>query len=204
MDQTVARSAAADHGPLDKLAILRLLPDDVRALVVNSFVPAAFSFGAVIAREHEPADAMHFIVSGRARRVKSGDTGEEVALDILKAGDTFGEIEMLDGAPRPATVRATSDVVTLRLDRSVFDAVLRIHPEVQAYFDLQRKHRRLQNFFRQFPAFDRLPAQAVVAIVLAELETVIVETGETVVRQGDPRGPLYLVEEGQLRAVRQE
>jgi len=36
---------------VDDLPILRLLPDDVSTLVVNSFVPATFAFGAVLARE---------------------------------------------------------------------------------------------------------------------------------------------------------
>src|SRR5919109_4787988 len=91
-----------------ELEVLRLLPDDARALVVNSFVPASFGFGAVIAREGDPADAVYFLVSGRARVLKRGENGEEVPLGLLKPGDTFGEVELLDGGARPATVRASS------------------------------------------------------------------------------------------------
>jgi HlyB family type I secretion system ABC transporter len=86
----------------------------------------------------------------------------------------------------------------------VLDAVLRTRPDVEAYFELQVKHRKLQNFFRRFPAFAQLPAEAVVAIVLAELRVVSAAPGDTIVRQGDPPGPLYLVEEGTLRVVREE
>ena len=59
------------HGAaLQELPILKLLPDETRALVVNSFVPASFPFGTVIARQGEPADAMYLMVSGRARVIK--------------------------------------------------------------------------------------------------------------------------------------
>jgi HlyB family type I secretion system ABC transporter len=204
MQLTTLRPATGVRASLDDLPILRLLPDDVRALVIHSFVPVSFAFGAVLAREGEAADAMFVLVSGRARIVKRGDDGGEIPLGTFSAGDTFGEVEILDRAPQPITVRATTDVVALRLDRSVFDALLRMHPEVQAYSELQVKHRRLQSFFREFPAFAHLPAEAVVAIVLAELESVTVEPGQTIVRQGDPPGPLYLVEEGQLRLLRQQ
>jgi hypothetical protein len=46
------------------------------------------------------------------------------------------------------------------------------HPDVRAYFELQLKHRKLQNFFRRFPAFTRLPASAVTDILLTELRPV--------------------------------
>jgi ATP-binding cassette subfamily B protein len=195
---------AEREGALDDLPILRLLPDAARALVVHSFVPASFPFGSVIVREGEVADAFYVLVSGRARALKQDEHGEEVSLGFLQAGDSFGEMALLDGAPRSATVRASSDVVAMRLDRSVFEALLRVHPELRVYFELQRKHRKLQNFFRRFPAFARLPSEAVVGIVLAELQPFPLETGQVVVRQGDPPGPLYLVEEGHLRVLHQD
>src|SRR5262245_41423247 len=94
---------------LDDLPLLRLLSDDARALVVNSVVPASFSFGTVIAREGDRADTLYLIVSGRARLLKQGEHGEELSLGLLRAGDSFGEAEILDGSPRPSTVRASTD-----------------------------------------------------------------------------------------------
>jgi HlyB family type I secretion system ABC transporter len=203
MELREATQRAGSEAALDDLPILRLLPDQARALVVHSFVPACFPFGSVIVREGEVADALYLLVSGRARVLKQGESGEEVPLGLLQPGDSFGEMGLLDGAPRSATVRASSDVVALRLDRSIFEALLRVHPEIRVYFELQSKCRKLQGFFRHFPAFARLPPEAVVGIVLAELKPFPVESGQLVVRQGDPPGPLYLVEEGHLRVLRQ-
>ncbi|HET6899183.1 MAG TPA: peptidase domain-containing ABC transporter [Vicinamibacteria bacterium] len=193
------------HGAtLPEPPILKLLPQGVRALVANSFVPTSFPFGGVIAREGDEADALYLLVSGRARVLKRGEAGEEIPLNFLQAGDTFGEMALIEGGRRTATVRASGEVLALRLDRSVFEALLRVHPEIRAYFELQVKHRKLQNLFRRFPAFARLPADAVTGIVMAQLQVVNVEPGEQVVRQGDPPGPLYLVEDGHLRVFRHE
>ena len=45
--------------------------------------------------------------SGRARIIKVSDTGDEIPLNILRAGDSFGELELLDGLASPSTVRAS-------------------------------------------------------------------------------------------------
>ena len=203
MPSRSARNGNGSGAALQEPEVLKLLPEGIRALVANSFVPASFPFGSVIAREGDEADALYLLVSGRARVLKQGEAGEEIPLNFLQAGDTFGEIALLEGGRRTATVRASGQVLALRLDRSVFDALLRVHPEVRAYFELQLKHRKLQNLFRRFPAFARLPAGATGA-VMTQLQVVNVEPGELVVRQGDPPGPLYLVEEGHVRVFRQE
>jgi HlyB family type I secretion system ABC transporter len=199
---------SSEDGPkerkaLEDLRFLRLLPEDARALVVASFVPASFSFGCVIVHEGSPVEALYVLVSGRARVLKRGDDGGEVPLSILRAGDSFGETELLEGRPHGVTVRASADVVALRLDRSVFQALINVHPEISTYFELQLKHKTLQKFFGQFPAFAALPAEAVVGVILAELHPVSADPGQLVAREGDPPGPLYLVEEGYLRVFQQ-
>ena len=191
-------------GVLDDLPILRFLPDDARALVVRQFVAVSFPFGGVIVSEGDAADGWYVLVSGRARVIKRADNGDEIPLNILRAGDSFGEVELLDGARRPATVRASSDVLALRLDRSAFDGLLERTPDIRTYLELQTKHRQLQGFFRGFPAFARLPAEAVVGIVLAELEPVDVRAGAVIVRPGDPPGPMYLIERGNVRVFRND
>ena len=190
MPSRSARNGNGSGAALQEPEVLKLLPEGIRALVANSFVPASFPFGSVIAREGDEADALYLLVSGRARVLKQGEAGEEIPLNFLQAGDTFGEIALLEGGRRTATVRASGEVLALRLDRSVFDALLRVHPEVRAYFELQLKHRKLQNLFRRFPAFARLPAGAT-GVVMTQLQVVNVEPGELVVRQGDPPCLLY-------------
>jgi ATP-binding cassette subfamily B protein len=192
----------ADPGVLDDLPILRFLPDETRAQIIRRFVPASFPFGGVLAAEGEPADALYVLVSGRARVVKRTDQQDEIPLNVLHAGDSFGETELLDGRLRPTTVRASSDVLALRLDRATFQELVDADPNIRTYLELQLKHATLQGFFRDFPAFARLPTEAMVGIVLAELEPQVAAAGEVIVSEGDPAGPLYLIEEGRVRVMR--
>ena len=147
----------SERNVLDELPILQFLSESARALVVRSFVATPYPFGRVIVEEGAPTDAMFVIVSGRARVLKQGERGVEIPLNMLTAGDSFGEIELLDGTPRPATVRASSEVLALRLDRSVFQALLDVNPDIRTYLELQVKHRRLQGFFRNCTPSSRTP-----------------------------------------------
>ncbi|MEO8334734.1 MAG: cyclic nucleotide-binding domain-containing protein, partial [bacterium] len=189
------------------LQILRYLPDGVRERVIEQFEPIRFTFGTPIVREGEPADALFLLVSGRARVIKNaardGTTNGELSLGVLKAGDTFGEIGLLEQTTRTLTVRASGDVETLRLGRDVFEVLLRERPELRQYFELQVSHRRLSNFFKEFTAFARLPAPAL-ADLLADLDRKTVHPGELVIREGDASGPMYIVEEGRLRVFVEE
>ncbi len=198
----MARDPVADAA-LGKLPLLEFLPANIRAQVARRFVRASYAFGAVIVREGDPADALYVLLSGRARVVKRGDTGEEVPLNILRAGDAFGEMALLEHTTRMATVRASSDVEALRLDRAAFEELLVGAPELKQYLELQASHRRLHNFFRYYTAFARLPVEAL-GTMLADLESETVESGEVVIRQGDPPGPMYVVEEGRLRVFVEE
>jgi HlyB family type I secretion system ABC transporter len=188
---------------LTHLPALSLLSDDVRALVAASFERASFPFGAVIVREGDPGDAFYVIARGTARVVRSGEHGDEVALNILRAGDSFGEMALLAGSPRSATVRASGPLEAIRLERGVFLALTRSNPEVRAVFEAIGRQRALWNFLRLQSAFGALPGEAL-AILAAGLEPVSVVAGEVVIRKGEPTGPMYIIEEGRLMASGQD
>ena len=192
---------------LAALEILRYLPEGVRTHVIECFEPVSFTFGTLIVREGDPADAFYLLLSGRARVIKNaardGTTNDELSLGVLKAGDTFGEIGLLEHTTRSLTVRASGNVDALRLDRTVFSALLNERPELRQYFELQVSHRRLNNFFKEFTAFAKLPGPAL-GELLAELDRTTAKVGELVIREGEPSGPMYIVEEGRLRVFVEE
>ena len=141
------------------------------------------------------------IASGRARALKAGPGGRELPLTILRAGDSFGEMGLLDGAKRTATVRASSDVSLLKMDGAVFQALLRSYPEIRTFFGLQTQHRDVANFFRVYAPFAKLEPRSL-SLLVAELEQVEVPAGTRVVTQGEPADAMYIVKEGRLQAFR--
>jgi ATP-binding cassette subfamily B protein len=183
---------------LEQLPLFRYLPPEARQIIVDSFVPVSVAFGGIIVREGDEADAFYVLASGRARVVKKGEQGEEVTLNSLRPGDNFGEMALLGQAKRTATVRASTDVQLFKLDRSVFQALVRSDPRIQEYLELQIKHWSVQTFLRLHAPFARLPVEAL-RTFLNELEEVTVPAGKLVIAQGDGPGPMYMVEEGRLR-----
>src|SRR5262249_3530380 len=149
--------------------------------------------------EGEDADAFYVLTAGQARVVKRGAGGEEVPLNVMRPGDCFGEIGLLEHATRTATVRASSDVEVLRLDRSVFQTLLSSKPEIRTYLELHTRHRTLNTFFRLYTPFSTLPVEGL-RLLLDNLERMEVARGTLVIRQGDAPGPMYVVEDGHLRA----
>ena len=186
---------------LGDLPALSLLTEEVRRLVAASFEPVSFPFGAVIVREGEPADAFYLLTGGTARVVKQGENGDEVPLNVLHGGDSFGETALLDRGVRTVTVRASGRVDALRLDGAVFSALAASHPEVRAIFETVAKQRLLWNFLRVNSSFSALPAEALAALADG-LERTEVSARTIVIREGDPAGPMYVIEEGRARAFR--
>lgn len=194
---------------LEELPMMMFLPPDMKKLVMDCFVPASFGFGGNIITEGEETDAVYVLAEGRARMVKRGANGEEIPLNVLKPGETFGATGLLDPtalAPdgkRATTVRASSDVQAYKLDPSLFQALLQNHPEVKNYFTLEQKHRQLAGFIKLYTVFAKLPAEALKLLAL-EAETINVNAGDVVIRQGDSIGPMFIVEEGRLRVTGQD
>ncbi len=185
---------------LEGLAILKLLPDDSRRLVVESFVQVSHGFGEVIVAEGDDADAFYVIVSGPARVLRRGDRGEEVSLGSLGAGDTFGEIALLEGGDRTATVRASGDLEALKLDKAIFKAVVQVNPEIREHFERHVERVYLRDLFRLSSAFADIDPRTLDSLIDA-LEPLAVDKGEIVVRQGEASSSMFFVEEGRLRAV---
>src|SRR3954447_24037949 len=165
------------------LPLFALMDDAVRRLVADSFEPVRYPFGAVIVREGDDADAFYLLVTGNARVVKRGEGGEEVPLYVLRPGDSFGEIALLEDTTRIATVRASAEVEALRLDRALFASLVRTNPERREAFELSARRRKLWNFFRIYTAFAHLPPDGL-ATLLQGLRPVEVTNRTVVMREG--------------------
>ena len=81
--------------------------------------PRSIGDGAVILREGEPGDEFFVLVDGGATATVEGDVVEQLA-----PGSFFGEMALLDGGDRLATVTATGPAQVLVLDRHHFNDML--------------------------------------------------------------------------------
>jgi predicted acylesterase/phospholipase RssA/CRP-like cAMP-binding protein len=81
--------------------------------------------GECLFRRGEPGDAAYIVVSGRVRIADGERTLNEVG-----AGETLGEMALLSGAPRSATVYAVRDTLLARLGAGAFNRLVDRHPAV--------------------------------------------------------------------------
>lgn len=188
---------------IERTPFLRLLPQNAIEVLRQHFTEEEFRFGQVIVSEGEPAWSYYLLTSGRARVIKKTEAGQEIPLHVLQAGESFGEIGLLNGGVRTATVRACEDVTVLRLARDDFNQVLRDNPRLRDYIRLQMQNRRLHAFLLQYTKFGDAPVPALEALV-ASLEPTRFKAGETIIRDGDAAGPMYIVESGHVRISKEQ
>lgn len=84
--------------------------------------------GETLFKEGEAADAMYVVVSGRLRAMREDD-GRQVFIGDIGRGETVGEMALLTGAPRSATIEAMRDCVLAGLDQATFNELARMCPQ---------------------------------------------------------------------------
>jgi ABC-type lipoprotein export system ATPase subunit/CRP-like cAMP-binding protein len=101
---------------------LPLLNKSEQVQLLSRLEPVNFAPGATIIKQGDPANHFYIMVKGRAEAVVTHPTGGEIVVGYLDVGHYFGEMGILEGGKRTATVRAAadSDVVVMQLDREAF------------------------------------------------------------------------------------
>ena len=102
--------------------------EELKALA-ERLVYAPFARGDVVTRQGMVAHWLYILVAGEAE-VWLEQEGERRLLTTLPAGSVFGEMGMLTGEPRRATVTAKSDIECYRLDKAGFEEVIRSRPAI--------------------------------------------------------------------------
>lgn len=114
---------------LAKVELFRTLSQEDREKLADSLRYAPFTKGEALTRQGAEAHWLYMILDGQASvRVSSGGQEREVAR--LGPGDFFGEMSLMTGEPRSATVVALTDVECYRLDKSAFQETVRSRPEL--------------------------------------------------------------------------
>src|SRR5438477_2675150 len=110
--------------------LFRFLPDDHFERICSLLQEERHDVGDLIVKQGDPGNAFYILISGRARVVKSGANNcEEIVLATLRPGDSVGEAALTEGGRRTATVRCSTSVEVLRLDRAEFLALTETAPE---------------------------------------------------------------------------
>lgn len=116
-------------GALAAVELFAALTPAERESLADHLVYAPFIAGDVMTRQGASAHWLYLMISGTADVWVDTPAGRK-AVAALEAGSVFGEMGMMTGEPRRATVGARTDVVCYRLDKSGFEAIIRGRPDI--------------------------------------------------------------------------
>jgi CRP/FNR family transcriptional regulator, cyclic AMP receptor protein len=102
---------------------------DLRRLAGRA-VTRRFRRGQVVFTEGDPSDTLLVVASGRLKVLTKADDGRDHVLNLSGPGDTLGEINIVEGGPRSASVEALEPSVALVLDRTAVWDLVRERPAV--------------------------------------------------------------------------
>lgn len=134
---------------------------------------------AQIVAQDEPGDALFIIARGRVKVVLYGDNGREVILTILKAGEFFGEMSLVDDMPRSANVISSEDSTVLILKREQFIEYVKRSPAMALNImaELSKRLRRADEIIGNLATLDVYGRVAHIMIELAKKDGEEVEEG---------------------------
>lgn len=120
-------SAAPDEIGLERVSVLRdFAPDDIAALA-RHLERVTWPAGHVIFRQGDPGTALFLVTRGRAS-VQISQAGTTIRLVTFVPGTVFGELAILDGGPRAATIVADEEMVAYSLGSHAFAALRETEP----------------------------------------------------------------------------
>jgi len=115
---------------LERSRLFRSLPVPALQQITALAIRRSYRNGASVFSQGDPGDALYGVASGRVRISASGPDGREIFLNIMEPGDSFGEIALLDGAPRTASATASAPSELFVIKREPFLSLLQRDPKV--------------------------------------------------------------------------
>jgi cAMP-dependent protein kinase regulator len=112
--------------------------------VIHGLELLSFEPGDILISEGEPGDSLFVLTSGVVKAFVRTPAGKNVQVREMPEGAFFGEISVLSGKPRTATITAKTRCELLELDRATLDSISATHPHVREVLQ-QFYEERLRN-----------------------------------------------------------
>jgi ATP-binding cassette subfamily B protein len=127
---------------LRSIPLFEKLDEASRQLLATQFVSERCEAGHTVMQEGQPGDKFYIIVRGKVSITIQGPDGKPTLLQTWQDGDYIGELALLEGGVRTATVRTLLPSLFLTLERKHFLNMLESHPDVRATIEQEARLRR--------------------------------------------------------------
>ncbi len=134
--QQLASSAHEDEDKERQAsALFSAFPKEALEDLLASTNLRSYQEGDIIVNEGEEGHSLFLLVSGEVKVFTRGERGEHLQLAELGAGDFFGEVSLLTGKPRTATITAKSVVNAIELTKNAVDGIADEYPDVRTVLE---------------------------------------------------------------------
>jgi CRP-like cAMP-binding protein/Zn-dependent protease len=183
---------------IDALPAFDDLPVEILNDLAGRVLLRGFRPGQAVLRQGDRPTSFYVVRNGRvAVEEEDPESGDTQVLRTLERGDSFGEMGLLESAPRKATVRAIDDVELFEIGEATFDRLLsdsirapEFGPTMQAMAEL-----------RELPPFAGL-GTASLAELLGHGHWTSLPPGTPLVREGEPSDLFYVIGSGQAKVTK--
>jgi len=153
---------------LRQIPIFSQLSNDKLGQISKLSTKKLFNKGSVILSEDETGSVFFIVIRGKVKLSRISEDGKEVILTTLTESDFFGEMSILDGFSRSATVTAMEDSELMIIRRSEFINLLRSDPDISIdlMVELTQKLRKANMKVKSLSLKD---AEGKVAVVILQL-----------------------------------
>jgi CRP-like cAMP-binding protein len=182
--------AERSSGNVAPAPLLSALSKPGARALVGVMTARAYPAGATIVAMGDPALALYWLAHGSVAVSR-----ESTPLGELYSGAFFGEIALVGGTHRTATVVAQSDVWLLEIPAKAVELAAAKQPQLAEVLAFHARARLLANLMRTSELFQALEA-ADRDVLLAKFTTEIVPAGTTLVAEGSPNDTLWVVVTG--------
>ncbi|MBN2331519.1 MAG: tetratricopeptide repeat protein [Deltaproteobacteria bacterium] len=180
-----------DAGFLPQISVAEL----ERLSAISTLLPV--KTGDAIITQGEYGDTLYIILEGEVEVYSPDSDNQDYEAMHLKAGNFFGEMSVLGGGPRVATVRAVSDCRLLAIKKEQFSVIEEQFPQLQQQIIEGYHQRMIDVVLASLIFFQRIPAQRRKEIV-SRLHIRPMVKGDTIVREGQQNKSLYIILVGEV------
>jgi cAMP-dependent protein kinase regulator len=170
------------------------LPEDVLSDLAGRVQLRGYPAGKPVFRQGDRPDGFYLVRSGTLEVLEEDhETGKERVIRTIGRGETFGELGLIDGTSRTATVRPVEDAQLYIVDESTFDRLLSDMVTVPDFAPTLQLAAEL----RSLPPFAGLPSSDV-AMLLEHGTWMQFAPGEPVVEEGEDGDAFYVIATGKV------
>lgn len=170
-----------------------------QAAIVDAFESRNIEEGAFVIKQGEQGDFFYVIESGSMEIYVKGKDGEQQKVgSTLSAGNAFGELALMYGTPRAASIKAITPCVLWEIDRAAYRGIL-------VYYKFLR-NKQYMEFLRNVEIMEKklgsIMTESELEKMTISLEKEQFEPGDTIIRQGNTGDNFYIIADGDVGVYR--